>query len=283
MFLRDESGLDDDIYTVHADGSGLKRLTNTPTRDELNPAWSPDGSKILFAGCGVNGGCQLYTIKPEGSHEQQLTFGSFGPPPSAPYLESFNKNTINAAAWTVFGPASSNSAALVNQELEMTLGATATNDPALGAFGIQAASRCLLEGDFDMQVDYRLLEWPFGNGAQAALAAEEPASFVGEVDRINSGGNDFYTAFSSAAFNATPTADFSGTLRLVRSGGTSTAYFSSGANWVPVLTTAVPTDDTSSPSRPVAMTPRSGIRRSRSHSTTSGSTPGASTRRPAVT
>jgi len=33
-----------DLYVVHADGSGLRRLTDTPDRLELQPAWSPDGT-----------------------------------------------------------------------------------------------------------------------------------------------------------------------------------------------------------------------------------------------
>lgn len=36
-----------EIYTVHADGSGLTRLTNDPAPD-LQPRWSPDGSQIAY-------------------------------------------------------------------------------------------------------------------------------------------------------------------------------------------------------------------------------------------
>ena len=34
---------------MNADGSGLKRLTNDPDNDDVDPAWSPDGTKIAFA------------------------------------------------------------------------------------------------------------------------------------------------------------------------------------------------------------------------------------------
>jgi len=33
-----------DLYIIHADGSGLKQLTNTPDKDERTPRTSPDGS-----------------------------------------------------------------------------------------------------------------------------------------------------------------------------------------------------------------------------------------------
>src|SRR5919201_1876737 len=39
-----------DLYVVPTNGTGLRRLTNTPDRLELPPAWSPDGTKITFLG-----------------------------------------------------------------------------------------------------------------------------------------------------------------------------------------------------------------------------------------
>jgi TolB protein len=38
-----------EIYVMNADGTGLTRLTNNPANEFL-PAWSPDGTKILFSG-----------------------------------------------------------------------------------------------------------------------------------------------------------------------------------------------------------------------------------------
>src|SRR5256885_15843109 len=40
------------IYTVRANGTGLRRLTSPPTRQELGgdsgPVWSPGGRRIVF-------------------------------------------------------------------------------------------------------------------------------------------------------------------------------------------------------------------------------------------
>ena len=41
-------GTDIDLYVVHKDGTGLQRLTNTPDRLELQPSFSPDGTKVVF-------------------------------------------------------------------------------------------------------------------------------------------------------------------------------------------------------------------------------------------
>jgi len=40
---------DGQIHVMNTDGSGRRRLTNTPTRN-YTPSWSPDGSRIVFSG-----------------------------------------------------------------------------------------------------------------------------------------------------------------------------------------------------------------------------------------
>ena len=56
-----------DIYVINADGSGLRRLT-----DGLDPAWSPDGTKVAFARWRDPRG--IYVIDQDGSNET-LVFG----------------------------------------------------------------------------------------------------------------------------------------------------------------------------------------------------------------
>src|SRR5439155_12030892 len=37
-----------DLFSIHPDGTGLKRLTNTPDLHEQQPAFSRDGSKLVY-------------------------------------------------------------------------------------------------------------------------------------------------------------------------------------------------------------------------------------------
>lgn len=37
-----------DLFTVHPDGTGLTRLTDTPHVSEQHPNWSPDGGRLVF-------------------------------------------------------------------------------------------------------------------------------------------------------------------------------------------------------------------------------------------
>jgi hypothetical protein len=56
-----------DIYVINADGSGLRRLT-----DGMDPAWSPDGTKVAFARWRDPQG--IYVIDEDGRNET-LVFG----------------------------------------------------------------------------------------------------------------------------------------------------------------------------------------------------------------
>jgi Tol biopolymer transport system component len=73
-------GTNHDLYTVHQDGTQLTRLTDTPSRDELAPAWSPDGRQLVYLGC-TAGDCDLLVRNADGSGpESTLLHGGAGAP-----------------------------------------------------------------------------------------------------------------------------------------------------------------------------------------------------------
>jgi Tol biopolymer transport system component len=61
----------EDLYLVRADGTGLRKLTHDRHRDR-GPSWSPDGDSILFQS-NRTGSYQLWSIRPDGSGVQQLS------------------------------------------------------------------------------------------------------------------------------------------------------------------------------------------------------------------
>ncbi|MBU0494342.1 MAG: MBL fold metallo-hydrolase [Chloroflexi bacterium] len=60
-----------EIYTINADGSNERRLTNDKGRD-FAPAWSPDGTQITFASS-RDGNDEIYTMGADGSNPRRLT------------------------------------------------------------------------------------------------------------------------------------------------------------------------------------------------------------------
>ncbi len=70
-----------EIYKMNADGTGVTRLTDsandpaTPANEgnDLNPAWSPDGTKIVFNSSRSGDASEIYTMNADGSDVTRLT------------------------------------------------------------------------------------------------------------------------------------------------------------------------------------------------------------------
>jgi Tol biopolymer transport system component len=69
-FVSNRDG-NDEIYVMNPDGSNQRRLTNTPGED-WHPAWSPDGTKIVFQ-CMSGGTFNVCVVNADGSGYTQLT------------------------------------------------------------------------------------------------------------------------------------------------------------------------------------------------------------------
>ena len=73
-----------DVYSIRADGTDLRQLTNDPD-DQLSPTWSADGKQILFVAATVSGSSLIALDVASGvetpvkSDLSAVDFGSFSP------------------------------------------------------------------------------------------------------------------------------------------------------------------------------------------------------------
>jgi len=67
------------IWVMNADGSGQRRVANDPGFADLDPAWSPDGARILFSRCDDHLGfilsCDLEVMNAAGGGMRRLAGG----------------------------------------------------------------------------------------------------------------------------------------------------------------------------------------------------------------
>lgn len=154
-------------------------------------------------------------------------------------FDNFNDNVTNTNLWTAcIDEEGGVTVAETNGRLEISIAATANGI----TFGGGYESQMKLSGDFDLQVDYELLEWPYANGVRVGLGVS-PMNSAYLVERISFGNpstgdypyahsRDNYLSDSSVAgvvFGTTD--DLSGTLRITRTGRLISYYYYGDSDW----------------------------------------------------
>jgi TolB protein len=234
-FLRDTAGTDNDIFVVHSDGTGLRRLTDTPSRPEFALSWARDGSELIFYAQDADAS-HLYAMRPDGSGETRLSTA-----PQAPYTDMFDRGAVDTSFWyTLVDPGSS--LAVQDGRLVESIAGSAAPGGQFNQTSTAIGSPCHLPGDFDMQVDYQLLQWPEHGGFFAALQG-----VFGDINvaRISAPwappDNQSYNAWSNSSngfsFATENTRATSGSLRITRVGSTAYAYVrdTGGTDWRPLF------------------------------------------------
>jgi hypothetical protein len=115
---------------------------------------------------------------------------------------------------------------VIGGRLLLTVGADA--QPAAGdnyiASGI--ASRCKVSGNYDLRVDYRLLEWPRANGVDLIFGTD----YQRNIGRLSTPADAYYAYPGGTSLS---TSDTSGRLRLVRSGDLIHGSYLHAGQWIP--------------------------------------------------
>jgi Tol biopolymer transport system component len=224
------------VWSVLANGKGLSRLTPANVRDELSPSWSPDGSAIVFQDCpaGTATSCDLMTMAIGSAPVDVSTL-------RAPFVDTFDGG--DGRFWQViqFGSGAVN--AEENGQLVTTLAAGSVQGGQYDQIETHWGTQCRLAGDFDVQVDYRLIEWPGANGVQAALSSfAGPSNIAFMAIRESQVWGEQYGSWIPQDFSSVPTTDSAGTLRLQREGDTAVTSYWNGVDWIPLASGPTSTD-----------------------------------------
>jgi len=141
--------------------------------------------------------------------------------------QSFTNNTYNAKYFGLInnsGESNKPSVAVANNRLELTV----PDSTLFSSAGLQPYANYNLIGDYDIQVDFNLLNWPVNNRVDAGIVT---TSY--EVTRVYMDfGQGSTNAYLVSFIGQTPTgfhwiqpSDTSGKLRLNRTGNTVSGYY----------------------------------------------------------
>jgi hypothetical protein len=150
-----------------------------------------------------------------------------------PFLDNFDNGRVNTAFWDeMTGPGTGASVEARDAELEIAVPGTSIPDQT-GGLTRGLRSRCLLYGNYDIQVDYRLLDWPDRNGVDVDFGVDFDRAMV----RSNGWGQgEQVGAYFPPDSASTPVSDVAGSLRLTRRGSLITGWFRHNGDWVALRT-----------------------------------------------
>jgi dipeptidyl aminopeptidase/acylaminoacyl peptidase len=214
------------LWSVLANGKAAQRLSALHASNQLNPSWSPDGRSIVYQDCRFSSAapCTL-SLMPLGSKPVDIS------PLRAPFVDSFDGGADPLGH--VFETGSGTSTSDEGGQIVETVAANAADGGSPGDLNAGWGTLCKLTGDYDVQADYKLVEWPATNGVTARISDGESA-LGPQAYRESQTFGENYAAFTGESVTAVPTLDAAGALRVQREGSTAISSYLSGTSWVPI-------------------------------------------------
>jgi hypothetical protein len=144
--------------------------------------------------------------------------------------DDFSGPTLNTQLWQAFSH--DQQQWFVQQGGELIIQPT-------GDFNSGVNGNCWLKGDFDMMVDYKLINWSNDGFLSLGFESDDGAYAGMLIRRSNAWNNSYYAAFGddydgNTNMLYTSTSDQNGKLRLTREGSIMTAYFWGESGWVEI-------------------------------------------------
>lgn len=188
-------------------------------------------SKLLVVTFCIIGICSLYPPPSYAAYNGTIT-------------DNFDGATINTRLWRPHNENSQHTR-ITHQGGELNIQIDGASEAYAGL-----RSKFFLKGDFEMTMDYRLINWPDANGVR--LGFEGPGSLAPNgsvmVKRVSFSTNEpspdpnkrdnYFALFSEDELvwygKIVPTTDDHGSLKLTRVGSVLTGYFKQGDAWQPI-------------------------------------------------
>ncbi len=193
-------------------------------------------SAILMANVLILGAVVLIPLPPTGAPPSPLTHLA------DMISDDFDDNVRDVSLWWA-GQSGGSTIQETNQRLEIIHSAEAGGQ----SFGAEFSSVCKLRGDFDIQVEFELIAWPFSNGVRVGLGSSaggpERTSFGPDDQDFPGEPREVYLTNFGTVEGITGTTHLSGMLRQVRTGNDITGFYREGGMWVPIHTAWASTVD----------------------------------------
>jgi len=164
-------------------------------------------------------------------------------------LENFEASAMNPSVWSLFIDGIGPTAVQKDGYLEVTIPTDTREAEEPHSFGGGYKSVKCLRGDFDIQVDYHLLDWPEGSGIRMGIGLfPVKEGQMGNVQRGSygppeNGPQELYATDFQTSGGGIPTRHQSGALRLTRVEHRMTSGVMVDGRWVEMHTGDFSTDD----------------------------------------